>query len=125
MRAGANESFIRRCCLTSRDPADFLNDILISARLAREYVAGMSFDDFFADGKTRDSVVHRLEIVGEAARNLPVGITAAIPEIPWARVRGMRNLMAHHYWDINLKRVWGVVHEDLPPMISAIEAYLK
>ena len=111
--------------MTSREPAEFLEDILVSARLAREYVAGLEFEAFQADIQSQDAVIHRLEIIGEAAGHLPSNLTDAMPDVPWARIKGMRNLMVHQYWDISLKRVWAVVHDDLPPLIAAIEAHLK
>jgi uncharacterized protein with HEPN domain len=48
-----------------------------------------------------------------------------MPEIPWAQIKGLRNLLVHQYWDINVKRVWAVVQDDLPSLISAIEDYLR
>lgn len=96
----------------------------MSARLAIEYVTDISFETFEADVQTQDSVVHRLEIIGEAAGRLPESITVAMPDVPWVRIRGMRHLLVHQYWETDIRRVWSVVHDDLPPLIAAIEAYL-
>ena len=111
--------------MTSREPHEFLQDILTSARLAREYLAGWDLAAFERAIEKRDSVIHRLEIIGEAAGNLPDDITRAMPDVPWAQIKGMRNLMVHQYWEINVKRIWSVVHEHLPQLISAVEAYLS
>jgi len=96
---------------------------LVSARLARQYVDGLDFAKFEADVQTQDSVVHRLELIGEAVGKLPDAAMAAIPGIPWSQIRGMRNLLAHQYWDVDLRRVWAVVRDDLPPLLAAIEAH--
>jgi uncharacterized protein with HEPN domain len=109
--------------LTLRDPLVFLEDIVDAARLILRYVDGVTFEEFEGDIEKQDSVVHRIEVIGEAARHLPQVITDAIPDVPWPRVRGMRHLIAHQYWDIDLKQVWSVIEEDLRPLITAIEAY--
>jgi uncharacterized protein with HEPN domain len=109
--------------LTSRDPRELLQDILTSAQLARDYVAGLELEAFEAIVEKQDAVIHRLELIGEAAGKLPAEVTAAMPTVPWAQIKGMRNLMVHQYWEISLKRVWAVVQNDLPPLIAAIEAH--
>ena len=96
----------------------------MSARLAREYVAGSTYEEFANDTRQQDAVVHRLEIIGEAAGKLPQAFVDAMPTIPWAKIRGMRNLMVHQYWDISLKRVWAVVQDDLPALVVAIEEFM-
>jgi uncharacterized protein with HEPN domain len=109
--------------LTSREPRQFLEDIVVSARLVREYLRDTDFAGLEANRQLQDSVVHRLEIIGEAAKNLPESIVNAIPEVPWARIRGMRNLLVHQYWEINIERVWAVIHNELPPLVAAVERY--
>ena len=109
--------------MTSREPHEFLEDILVSARLARDYVAGTTYDGFTNDTQQQDAVIHRLEIIGEAAGKLPQTVVDAMPTVPWAKIKGMRNLMVHQYWDISLKRVWAVVQDDLPALIAAIEEH--
>ena len=111
--------------MTSRDPRQFLLDILDSARLAQSYVAALTFATFEEAVQTQDAVIRRLEIIGEAAGNLPEGVVRDIPDVPWAQVKAMRNHLVHRYWGADLQRVWIVIHDDLPPLISTIEAYLK
>lgn len=82
--------------MTSHEPQEYLEDILLSARLAIGYVANIAFADFESDVQKQDSVVRRLTIIGEAAGKLPGDI----------------------------KRVWSVVQDDLPPLVAAIEAHL-
>lgn len=109
--------------MTSHDPLAYLEDILVSAKLASEYAASLTFQEFVDDIQKQDAVIHRLQIIGEAAGKLPSEISAAIPDVPWSRMKGMRNLIAHHYWSIDLKTVWSVVQEELSPLIAAIEAF--
>lgn len=106
-----------------RDAHAFLDDIVASARLVLQYVEGLTFEQFEANIEKQDSVIHRLEAIGEATKQLPLEIIEAIPEIPWRKISGMRNFLVHQYWAVDLKLVWGVAHEQLEPLITAIEAY--
>lgn len=102
----------------------FFEDILTSARLAREYVAGLSYDDFQANIEKQDAVVRRLEVIWEAAGHLAAETRADLTEVPWRKIKAMRNLMVHRYWAIDPERVWIVVRDELPPLIAAIEEHL-
>jgi uncharacterized protein with HEPN domain len=101
----------------------YLVDVIDAANAALEYVRGMTIEEFRADRKTQHAVIRCLELIGEAAKNLTPEVKAAIPAIEWRQMGNMRNLMIHRYWEIDLVIVWDTVHNDLPPLISAIEAY--
>ncbi len=103
----------------------FLEDILHSGRLALHYVEGMSLAGFEADLKTQDAVIRRLEVIGEAVKWVESDVKAAIPTVQWRRISGMRNFVIHEYWDVDLTIVWSTVHDDLPPLIEAIERHLS
>jgi uncharacterized protein with HEPN domain len=99
--------------------ADYLSPMLEAVRLAREYVAGISKDDFFKDRRTQQAVVLNLITIGEAASRIVTehkGSAPDHPEIPWAQMRGMRNRMAHGYFDIDLTIVWDTVQSSLPEL---------
>ena len=103
-----------------RDIEAFL-DIVESARIARGYLAGISLDDFLEDIQAQDSVIRRLEIIGEAARRLSEEARAGLPSIPWGDVIGLRNVVIHQYDAIDLFAIWETVQADLQPLIEAIE----
>jgi uncharacterized protein with HEPN domain len=103
-----------------RDAAALL-DILLSARLAREYVAGTTWEAFVADRQRQDAVVRRLEVVGEAARRVSAAGRATLPGLPWHPMVGMRNRMIHEYDRVDLAVVWETLQRDLPPLIVALE----
>lgn len=107
----------------SRD-REYLLDILESARLACEYVRGKTFQEFSSDVQCQDSVIRRLEIIGEAARRVSEEGRAAAPELPWHAIVGMRNVMIHEYDDVDVGIVWNTVRESLPPLIEALESLL-
>jgi uncharacterized protein with HEPN domain len=103
----------------SRDPA-YLEDILVSARLARSYLAGKTRDAFAADLQCQDAVIRRVEIVGEAARRLSDATRASLPSLPWRKIIGMRNVMIHGYDTISLDIVWETVQQDFPLLIATL-----
>ena len=100
---------------------DFLQCIL----KIRRFTKGYSFKDFQGDEKTIDSVLCNLEIIGEAARHVPEEIRKRYPEIPWAEMLTMRNIVIHEYHGVNLRIIWQTVKEDLPPLVSPLKRILQ
>ena len=89
-----------------RDWRLYADDIVEACGKIRRFIAGMDYDAFIADERTRDAVIRNLEIIGEAAKNLPDEDTANAPQIPWRLVCGMRDVLAHGYFGLSLKVVW-------------------
>jgi len=85
------------------------------------FVGGMDFDSFYADKKTRSAVVWRLEVIGEAAKNIPASIRSKYRELPWKDMAGMRDKISHFYFGIDFKVVWEVVRKKLPIVRSVIQ----
>ncbi len=107
----------------SKDKA-YLADILDSARIIQQHLAGLTREQFLTDQRTQDAVVRRFEIIGEAARHLSPVTLKALPDIPWNLMVGMRNLLIHDYDDVDPRRVWTDSQDDLPPLIIRLEKYL-
>ncbi|WP_347262379.1 DUF86 domain-containing protein [Rudaea sp.] len=94
-----------------------------AARDIGEYVAGMTQDDFFADKRTKQAVVLNLIIIGETAAKLIAAepaFVASYADIPWQQMRGMRNRIAHGYFDIDFRIVWDTVRADIPDLLQRI-----
>lgn len=103
--------------------ADYLAHMVDAVQTALSYVDSMDRDDFFADRRTQQAVLHNILVLGEAATQLgqaaPDWVTAC-PEIPWAALRGMRNRIAHGYFDIDLGVVWSTVHDAMPVLLPQL-----
>ncbi|MDP3982808.1 MAG: DUF86 domain-containing protein [bacterium] len=99
-----------------RDPLVYIEDILESIKHIEDYVKGEELGNFLKDSKLQDSVIRRLEIIGEAIGNLPEETQALNPDIPWRQIAGLRNVLIHEYFGVNIDRVWAVVINDLPSL---------
>jgi len=98
----------------------FLEHILESIRLIRAYTDRLPKDRFLASFQVQDAVIRRLEIIGEAAKNLPLGFREQHTEVPWRQLAGMRDVLIHRYFGVDLELTWGVVQGDLPELEKTI-----
>jgi uncharacterized protein with HEPN domain len=80
---------------------------------------------FFQDELIQTWVIHNIQIIGEAAGKLSREFRALHPEVPWPQISGMRNLIVHDYFGIDLDQVWQVVQRDLPVLRDQVEVFLK
>lgn len=97
-----------------------IEDILDAIVAIESYVAGMDEVQWRDDRKTIDAVVRNLEIIGEAAGQVPVEIQGQYSEIPWGKMKAMRNVLTHEYFGVDIEVLWRTVQEDLPPLQAAL-----
>jgi len=107
-----------------RDYRDYLEDILTAIDESAEFTRGISFESFTQDRKTIHAVVRTLEVLGEAAKRIPVGLRAKAPGVPWKYMAGMRDKLIHEYFGVDLSIVWTVVKNELPPLRAEIECLM-
>jgi uncharacterized protein with HEPN domain len=104
---------------------DYVDHIQQAAADVCSFVQGLAKDDFLADKRTQQAVIMSLMIIGEAATKAMEGyavFTQAHPEVPWRNMRGMRNRMAHGYFDIDLHVVWETTQEWVPELVKQLPA---
>ena len=89
--------------------------------MIRDYVSGTSREAFLGSTQLQDSVIRRLEIMGEAAGRVSLQFRDENPDIPWSKIRGMRNWVIHRYDDIDMDVVWDTVDKDIPRLIDQLE----
>ena len=100
-----------------------LQDILKAARLVASYVEDTTELAFAANIEKQDAVVRRIEIIGEATVHLTEETRQAVPELPFRRMRGMRNIVAHDYANVDLKIVWQVATVHVPEICAVLEKF--
>jgi uncharacterized protein with HEPN domain len=103
-----------------RDVRVYIEDVLECIEKVEEYTRGVAEEDFYRNGQIQDAVLRRLEIMGEAVKNIPQDFRERYPEIPWRKIAGLRDVLIHGYSGINLPRVWKVILEDLPNLKQKI-----
>ena len=101
-----------------------LLDILISARLAINYISEMSWSDFLGNIIVQDAVIRRLEIMGIASRNVPPVLQKEIPQLRWYELDQIAKTMSEEYAVVNIAFVWDLVHNDLPRWSQILEVIL-
>lgn len=111
--------------MKSRDFRDFLNDILTAIVDIESFMDGFSYEEFVDDKKTLYAVVRSIEVIGEAAKNLPEQLKAQHPEVPWKRITGMRDKLVHGYFGIDFKTLYKAAVEDIPPLKPSIEKIIE
>ena len=111
--------------MSKRDLRLFLMEILEAIEKIERYIDSLSFEDFVKNEMVVDAVIRNLEIVGEAARNIPEEVRSKYSDIPWKRVVGFRNIVIHGYFDVDLEIVWVIAKERLPELKPLIKRMLK
>ena len=108
-----------------RDYRMYLEDMREACGKVRRYVEGISFQAFAADEKTIDAVVRNLEILGEAAKQVPDALRSQHSQIDWFRIAGLRDILIHQYFGIDLAIVWDVVQNKVPILLQHLERILS
>jgi uncharacterized protein with HEPN domain len=101
-----------------------LGDILHAAELVDRYAAGLTREQFAADSEKQDAVARRLEIIGEAVKRLPEDLKERHPDVPWREIAGIRDVIVHEYFRIDVELAWQMVKKDVPQLAARVRAIL-
>ena len=103
----------------------YLEDVLEASRKLRDFTKGMSYEEFLRDEKTKDAVLRNLEVIGEAAKNLPEDFKTAWAEVEWKKAAGMRNKLIHEYFGVSPQIVWETLKNDIPKLEHQVKNILE
>ena len=108
----------------SRDYKVYLEDILEAIHKIREFTSGTSLTTLSKDAKTLDAVIRNLEVIGEAVKRLPEEVRSQQPDVEWKKIAGLRDILIHEYFGINVEVVWDVVQHKLLGLEDAVRKLL-
>jgi len=111
--------------MSKKDPIIFLKHILESIEAIEKYSKNLSEEAFLKSSEKQDATIRRLEIIGEAVKNLPDEYKKKHPDVGWGRAMGTRNILIHHYFGVDLEIVWDTATKSLPQFKKQIKSLLK
>ena len=103
----------------------FISDILEAIHRIESYTASLTIDDFSERQLYQDAVVRNLEIIGEAVKRLPDELIEKYPDIEWKKIAGLRDILIHAYFGIDIEIVWDVIQNKLPELKDQISRILS
>ena len=108
-----------------RDSKAFISDILEAIQRVEEYTESLSINDFTESKLHQDAVIRNLEIIGEAVKRLPGNLRKKYPDVEWKKIAGLRDILIHAYFGIDVEIVWDVVKNKLPEFKEQINLILS
>ena len=108
-----------------REFLDYLTDIQDASQNISQFISEMTWDEFAQDQETIYAVVRAFEIIGEAAKKVPLSVQKRHPKVPWKQMAGMRDKLIHEYFGVNHEVLWKTAKEDIPPVQQLIAMVLE
>lgn len=103
----------------------YVEDILESIEKIENYIGGLEYEEFSKNTMVIDAVIRNLEIIGEASKYVPDDVRDNYPEIPWKRMIGLRNIVIHEYFGVDIEIVWRIITinlQEVKPFIEKMKA---
>lgn len=104
-----------------RDPLVFIEHVLECMDLIESYMKDRTEEDLEKDMQLQDAILHRLTIIGEAVKNIPDTIRDKNPDMPWRKIAGIKDVLVHHYFGVDLSAIWAVIQEDIPSLKEKLQ----
>lgn len=111
--------------MSKRNWKILFEDIIESINKIESYTRELIFEDFAQSSIVIDAVVRNIEVIGEASKNIPEGIQNKFHDIPWQKIRGIRNRIVHEYFSVDITIIWFIVQNELSLIKSALQNHLE
>jgi len=102
--------------MTLHNAVEYVNHILDTISDIESSIKGLSKQDFINNKDVRDANLRRLEIIGEAVKNLPIRFREKYPEVEWTKIAGLRDIVIHKYFEVDLDIIWDILKADIPKL---------
>ncbi|MCY4237646.1 MAG: DUF86 domain-containing protein [Rhodospirillaceae bacterium] len=110
---------------SSRGWHQYVRDMIQFGENVVSFTDGMDMAVFVEDARTYHAVLRNLELIGEAASHIPLGVRDAFPKIDWRRIVSFRNRLAHAYFRIDDDIVWDIVTKDIPSLLPQLRHLIE
>lgn len=107
----------------SREWKLFFLDMVEFCQRIQSYTAELERSAFEASNLYFDATVRNIELIGEAARNIPEEIRRQMPDIPWPKLVGIRNVLAHGYFSTDKDVVWDLIRHAVPVLLAQLQSH--
>ena len=107
-----------------RDWRLYIQDMIEFGNKVLSYTEGLNQNTFISDGRTYDATLRNLQLIGEAAMQIPARVREAHQEIPWRNIIGTRNQVVHGYLGIDDNVVWDIIETDVPDLLPKLRSLL-
>jgi uncharacterized protein with HEPN domain len=109
----------------ARDFKIYLGDMLVAAERIGSYTSGLTYQAFRDDTRTIDAVLRNLEVLGEAAKQVPEIFRSKHPDVEWRKLAGLRDILIHGYFGIDLDIIWDIVGTKLGPLTQQLSVLIR
>ncbi|NCS87452.1 MAG: hypothetical protein AUK34_05875 [Ignavibacteria bacterium CG2_30_36_16] len=111
--------------MSKRDWRILFLDIIESINKIETYTKGMNFEDFSYNSLVIDAVVRNIEIIGEASKNISEDLQNEFKDIPWQKIKGIRNRIVHEYFSVDVTIIWFILENELAPIKISLTKHLN
>ena len=111
--------------MSKRDWKILFEDIIESINKIEEYSGNLTFEDFAQTPLVIDAVVRNIEIIGEASKNIPEEIQNKFTDIPWQKMKGIRNRIVHEYFSVDISIIWFITQNELDSLKNSLQKHLN
>lgn len=108
-----------------KDSMIFVEHIIDSIKNIEAFMKKVSRESFLKNKEKQSAVIRQIEIIGEAVKNLPSEFKDKHPNVPWKDIVGMRDKLMHHYFGVDIEKVWITLKEDIPKLKNQIKNIIE